>query len=462
MIVKVLRNGFLYLILASCATAAEKALPQPPPNPSGVSTSDSALSEQLTWFLKALNERQGKITLEEINAHFHSSFLAALPADKLSATFQQFAAQLGLLTLKSTDPVVAPAPGMKTMIAHVTANSGNFRIVLTIEEASGTITGLFVQPESPPAKVPVTWAEADQMILALAPQAEILVAEFNQGTCRPIHELRPSALLAIGSTFKLYVLQALVERIREGKLSWDDTIAIRDEWKSLPSGTMQDEPAGKTFTVQKFAEQMISISDNTATDHLIHTIGRDRVEAALRRSGHHNPDLNIPFLSTRELFLLKLKAGTAEAYLSKSPSDRRKYLEDVLAPMPLNLSPAELGQWTQPKHIDSLEWFAKGEDLCRVLGTFVKASEKNNPSTQPAMAILSKNPGLPIDAQKFPFIGFKGGSEPGVMNLSWLLQRDDKRWFVVSVSANDKAKPLKESDLLGVATGVLQQVSTIR
>ena len=44
---------------------------------------------------------------------------------------------------------------------------------------------------------------------------------------------------------------------------------------------------------------MIAISDNTATDHLIDLVGRDRVEAALTVFGHSDPAMTVPFLTTR-------------------------------------------------------------------------------------------------------------------------------------------------------------------
>ena len=69
---------------------------------------------------------------------------------------------------------------------------------------------------------------------------------------------------AIGSAFKLYVLGALARAVADGDATWQERLAIRDAWKSLPSGAMRDEPAGSAFTLRHYAEQMISVSDNTA------------------------------------------------------------------------------------------------------------------------------------------------------------------------------------------------------
>jgi len=68
------------------------------------------------------------------------------------------------------------------------------------------------------------------------------------------------------------------EEVAKGAIKWDDKLAIKDEWKSLPSGVMHMAPAGTEYTISEFAEKMISISDNTAAGHLLHKVGRGKVE----------------------------------------------------------------------------------------------------------------------------------------------------------------------------------------
>ena len=50
---------------------------------------------------------------------------------------------------------------------------------------------------------------------------------------------------------------------------------------------------------------MISISDNTATDHLLHHLGRRNVEGQMVAMGHGTPQRNRPLLSTREMVMLR-------------------------------------------------------------------------------------------------------------------------------------------------------------
>ena len=63
--------------------------------------------------------------------------------------------------------------------------------------------------------------------------------------------------------------------------------------------------------------------------------------------------------------------------------------------------------------------------------------------------VLSINPGFPLDTEIWPFIGYKGGSEPGVFNFTWLLRRADDRWFVFSSGFNN-AEDVLEFEPIGI------------
>ena len=69
------------------------------------------------------------------------------------------------------------------------------------------------------------------------------------------------SLMAIGSTFKLYVLSALSHAIARGEHRWDEVVTLNQ--RSFPSGQMQDWPRSTPVTLQTLATMMIAISDNT-------------------------------------------------------------------------------------------------------------------------------------------------------------------------------------------------------
>jgi hypothetical protein len=55
------------------------------------------------------------------------------------------------------------------------------------------------------------------------------------------------------------------------------------------------------------------------------------------------------------------------------------------------------------------------------------------------------NPGIPDEKNQYKYIGFKGGSEPGVFNTTYLLQRArDGKWLFLTVGFNDTSAAIDE------------------
>jgi len=94
---------------------------------------------------------------------------------------------------------------------------------------------------------------------------------------------------------------------------------------------MRNLPEGERFSLLHYAERMISVSDNTATDHLIHRLGREAVEAELTVLRNSAVARNEPFLTTREPFALELVAPPAlrKAFAAAGTAERRTLLPQV-------------------------------------------------------------------------------------------------------------------------------------
>ena len=58
-------------------------------------------------------------------------------------------------------------------------------------------------------------------------------------------------------------------------------------------------------------------------------------------------------------------------------------------------------------------------------------------------SILSINQPL-VDTAKFTYAGYKGGSEPGVMTMAYLLQGPRGKWGCLSVAWHDEAKGVNQ------------------
>ena len=91
------------------------------------------------------------------------------------------------------------------------------------------------------------------------------------------------------------------------------------------------------MTVRQVASEMISISDNTAADMLISLVGRGAVEAAARAVGMADPALDVPFLTTRELLVLKLDdwPQLARRYLALGSAGRLALLTGTVDEVPI-------------------------------------------------------------------------------------------------------------------------------
>ena len=296
---------------------------------------------------------------------------------------------------------------------------------------------------------------------ALHGRTSLAVFRLDGAAPRLLHGLEPDAPMAIGSTFKLYVLGALAQEAAAGRVPWERVVRLEDGLKSLPSGVLQSWPAGTPLTVQTLASEMISISDNTAADHLLHLLGRPAVEAVQKTMGHATPERNVPFLATGELFQLKAKghAERASAYLARDAAGRRAYLDDSLSRMErTEVTGIELHS---PVAIDRLEWFASTADLCRAMDWLRTRTEgEANRRAAPARAILAINPGVELDRKAWTYVGYKGGGEPGVLNMTWLLGRRDGAWFAVSASWNDEAQTVDTAELAALMQGLIGLLAT--
>jgi hypothetical protein len=80
-----------------------------------------------------------------------------------------------------------------------------------------------------------------------------------------------------------------------------------------------------------------------------------------------------------------------------------------------------------------MEWFASAADMGRVLAWFTE----DTPARAAARAIMAVNSGLDLNADTWRYIGYKGGSEPGVLTMSFLLQSRSGDWYVLTASQSD-------------------------
>jgi hypothetical protein len=370
-------------------------------------------------------------------ATFAKAFLADVPEARLRAVAVSVAEQLGK-ALRVTGIVRRDARRAELTIVY---ERGTAHAVLVID-AVGQVSGFLIDRVEPADIAALaTLDQVSQAIAALPGAAGFVVTDVASGS-EPVATLETDRPLAIGSTFKLVILAELVRAIDAGERRWTDTVTLGAI--ELPAGGFNQLAPGTKVTLRKLAEEMISVSDNSATDLLLHALGRKRVEGMLGPVGFSYADADVPFLSTLELFKLKgIEHGDlGRRYLALSPVERRRMLDGDVAQRP-GSQIDRLYADGKPVMIDSLEWFASPGDLARTMAWFARHAE--TPAGAEALRILAINPG-PGKAVRgaFGYLGFKGGSEPGVISETVLVRDKVARWKVVSATWNDPAAPVDE------------------
>lgn len=318
------------------------------------------------------------------------------------------------------------------------SSEGNsIRIIFSID-SSARIMGFRILDVNLDSQKIRGWDDAVAVLNSWDGRTSLSIAEFGKTS----KSLRGKEVQPLGSVFKLYVLGALVDSVSTGKLTWQDQYPLRDEHKSLPSGVMHTWPAGKMISLYQFAENMIKISDNTATDHLIDIVGRNTVEDQLGTLNNSFPEMNIPFLTTVELFKLKwaVPSEFVHTYLNRTSAGRRTMLEENISQISLNQVGSNGVSMSSPAFTREIEWFASTQDICSALQGLNK---KNSEET---FKILSQNVPL-VDStptSHWQYAGFKGGSEPGVLAASYLLKSKSGAAGCVAVTWNNTLKNVNE------------------
>lgn len=258
----------------------------------------------------------------------------------------------------------------------------------------------------------------------------------------------------LGSMFKLYVLLALSEAITAGEISWDSPLTVTEENRSLPSGELQDAPDGTEVSVREAAGKMIAISDNTATDMLIQTLGRESVEKAVQTSGHHAPELMSPFPSTREIFQIGWgDPADLETWSTGTEKEQRALLEKLSKRA---IGPHDLAVGGDPLWPQGVEWFASAADIAAV---HLELQQQGDPVI---VEILNENPG--INLAVWDYVAFKGGSSPGVLTGSWFAENPGGQSYVLVMQAStEDAAGISgeaQSEFFRLATSALELAAT--
>ncbi|MCI4589713.1 class A beta-lactamase-related serine hydrolase [Sphingobium sp. BYY-5] len=372
---------------------------------------------------------------------FAPLFLDAVPVDRWRAIAADLRAQHGKpVSLGAVRTESATAGQVEIRYEHATVG---FTLVVA-PQPPGRVIGLrIVSARTANDSLDKVMAE----IAALPGNTAFAIAKLTDTGPQFLRARRADAQMAIGSSFKLTILAELARAVAAGERRWSDVIPLGP--KSF-SGRLMTWPDRAPMTLHSLATTMIAESDNSASDTLLLALGRDRVDAMLDATGHADAAKALPLLTTAEAFALKMPANAdlRRRYESGSLAARRVLLRDA-APR-LTADKVDIGSVAEvPIAIDSVEWFASPRDMIAQID-WLRFHGGD------ALSILAVNPGIaPADAKRWRYLGFKGGSEPGVIAMNFLVQAQDGGWYAVSGSWNNAAARVDDAKFVALMTRAL-------
>lgn len=342
----------------------------------------------------------------DAEAWFTAEFLNSVPEQQIEQILTQYSTQLG--ALQRIEGEASPF----TLVFEL----GTAPAEIYLDD-QGKIIGIFF---GSPTLFVASIDEALAQFEELPGEVAVLVTKNGE----EIAALNAETPLGVGSGFKLAVLAVLKEQIEAGLHTWDEVMPLMPEWKAPPFSQLRAWPDNSPLTLHTLATLMISISDNTAADALLHIVGREEVEAISPR--------NVPFLTTQELFKLKAapNAGLLEAYRSGDAAAKREVLEELAA------VPEPQAQEISPMPILDVEWFFTAYELCDLMAEVEE------------LELMTVQPG-PAGAQteRWSRIAFKGGSELGVLHFTTWLETEAGDSYCVTATQNLAAGPVDQAQL---------------
>lgn len=184
----------------------------------------------------------------------------------LLVAFQLLAIAVGLSTILGT--AIAIANSFNTPLPEAIASDSTEVQIQT--QSSAQIEALFpiasLGKELPDLELKIENLAANYPQL----EPEIFLVDLDSKGYVNINGRTP---ISAASTIKLPILVAFLQDVDSGKIALEEKLTITKELIGGGSGGMQYEQPGTQYTALKTASQMMTVSDNTATNMLIERMG---------------------------------------------------------------------------------------------------------------------------------------------------------------------------------------------
>jgi len=428
------------------------------PQPHKVDPPDNRVGRELAWVLRVLNGEALPVTLD---AKFTPRFIEAYTAEGITTVLTTLRKEVFngvVIDLVQVNEDEGDAEAV-TGVLNAQGRNKFLSVYLALDEKTGLIASLLFNPAGyscaagdwetyggEMGRLGGTVAFGCYELVPVDASAPAGAYKLN-----PVYEIKEREVLNVAGGFGVWVLGALGDHIAADNAAWSDNVKVQDAWKSMPGDGLAEVRAGEARTLAELAHAMIAKSDLTAADHIARLLGRDAITAYLTPRLPRSIGRNTPFITTREMFALKL-APTTDPTLRFIENDADVRAQ-MLAPGGdlAGVTPAwdALDAWTNARLLDTVGYFACVEDHCRVMADLHRLEQLTGMA--PLGTAMRERTGMDFDREAWPSVAYKGGTEPGALSMAWLLKRSDGRWFVMAAIWNDETNEVAEGRLYDLA-----------
>ncbi|MBS0197254.1 MAG: hypothetical protein JSR77_10895 [Planctomycetes bacterium] len=417
---------------------------------------NSPVRKQLEWVLKSINNRAAPDAGTNFTPRFLEQFKVEDVQKRLSTLRDEAfkGAEVSLVRHEAE-----PRPDAMSCIIGNEDEERYLSLILSVDEKTGKIAGmLFAITAGAHQGGGAAWDDLNGDLGRV--QGGLWFGAYavniaHQGTAEaearvdPVYEFGWRKWLNLSHVSRAWVFGAAAKRVADAKCKPGDALPL----------------AGNAAATLRDAIAASAKGDADATDALLKFLGRDEVEEYVKGVSER-PERTMPYLSQRENSLLKAPVNNAilEKYAKGDEDDRRNILAPSGELPKATASTEDLAAWKQPREIQRVGWFASNREagyalanlhaLCtqQGMGDLAEAWRAPNPT-------LGGKPAMEFDPAVWKKTWFLGGSEPGVMSLAWLLERDDGKMYVMVMAWNNVEAPLEEPRLYEMAKKGLEVLS---
>ncbi len=386
--------------------------------------------DHLQTFLRLL--RGEDIELQE--SDFTLQMRSRRPVGELQSAFQQLGASNGGYANLG---IIDHGPGVVTTVIKAQQSEARARLSIMFEpDGERRIDGVLIHPDLPSYD---SWAQFTEALENSGADASVSIAELlPDGSAETLFSYKEDRSLAIAYHARLFVLDALVEKIAAGEADWLDVVLVRDDLKSLAPGATLDAEEGSALTIAELAQRMMIDGDHSANDHLFAELGRERIERAMVKRVARTAR-NIPFLSTREAFNIRLilTEKYIEHWANRDNAGQRELLKEIDT---IVVAEAVYKTWSRPVAVPVVGWFATAKELNELFVALYL--DGRTPRQVTLGGIINELPPAFVDSTIWTSSKSLASIEPGIIAGTWLLAHRDGRIFVMSAVFNSPENPI--------------------